>query len=77
MLTVDAMKLSLSLDVAAESVSDVMPALVKRPASMDVCISRSFSFPDSYASIAHPLSESPSKDRVFQLRLFQPGFLGS
>jgi hypothetical protein len=52
----------------------VMPAFVKKPASMDVCISRSFSFPDSYASIAHPLSESPSKDRVFQLRLFQPGF---
>jgi hypothetical protein len=52
-----------------------MPAFVRKPVNMDVCISRSLSFPDSYGSIALALKKSSPEKRMNQICPFHPGFV--
>ena len=66
-LVVDTVKVWLSVDVNAESVFGSMPASVRKPVSMDVCMRKSFSFPDSYDSIALASKKTFKEQLLFPL----------
>jgi hypothetical protein len=75
LLVVDKPEVSLPSDVTSESILEIMPALVRKPASMDVCMTKSFSLPDSYVSRTLALKKSSQEERLFHICPFYPGLV--